>query len=163
MKPDYKLVAKAKYIHMTADLASELWHEVYKRYYPAKQLDAIVDELQSADAIEEDIDNEVNYFLVFLGDKLIGYFAWKMENTALHLLHLYLKPEYRGKALGRDIVATCERLARGEGRGRVYCEVHNKALPVMQFFKARGYRPLRPGENTAAGIELPQTIFERML
>ena len=163
MKPDYKLVAKAKYIHMTADLASELWHEVYKRCYPAKQLDTLVDALQSADAIEEDIDNDVNYFLVFLGDKLIGYFAWKMENTALHLMHLYLKPEYRGKALGRDIVATCERLARGEGRGRVYCEVHNKALPVMQFFKARGYRPLRPGENTVAGIELPQTVLERML
>ena len=56
MKPDYKLVAKAKYIHMTADLASELWHEVYKRYYPAKQLDALAETLQSADAIEEDID-----------------------------------------------------------------------------------------------------------
>ena len=163
MKPDYKLVAKAKYIHMTADLASELWHEVYKRYYPAKQLDTLVDTLQSADTIEEDIDNDVNYFLVFLGDKLIGYFAWKMENTALHLIHLYLKPEYLGKALGRDIVATCERLARGEGRGRVYCEVHNKALPVMQFFKARGYRPLRPGENVVAGIELQQTVLERML
>ena len=26
MKPDYKLVAKAKYIHTTADLASEIWH-----------------------------------------------------------------------------------------------------------------------------------------
>ena len=63
MKPDYKLVAKAKYIHTTADLASELWHEVYKRYYPAKQLDTLVDTLQSADAIEEDIDNDVNYFL----------------------------------------------------------------------------------------------------
>ena len=63
MKPDYKLVAKAKYIHMTADLASEVWHEVYKRYFPAKQLDALVDSLQSADSIEEDIDNDVNYSL----------------------------------------------------------------------------------------------------
>ena len=36
MKPDYKLVAKAKYIHATADFASELWHEVYKRYYPGR-------------------------------------------------------------------------------------------------------------------------------
>ena len=112
MKPDYKLVAKAKYIHANADLASEIWHEVYKRYYPAKQLDTLVETLQSADAIEADIDNDVNYFLVVLGGKTIGYFAWKMENTALHLLHLYLKPEYRGKALGRDILATCERLAR---------------------------------------------------
>ena len=45
MKPDYKLVAKAKYIHTTADLASELWHEVYKRYFPAKELDALVEQL----------------------------------------------------------------------------------------------------------------------
>ena len=29
-------------------------------YYPAKQLDTLVEELQSADAIEEDIDNDVN-------------------------------------------------------------------------------------------------------
>ena len=43
MKPDYKLVAKAKYIHTTADLASEIWHEVYKRYYPGKQLDTLVE------------------------------------------------------------------------------------------------------------------------
>ena len=97
MKPDYKLVAKAKYIHANADLASEIWHEVYKRYYPAKQLDTLVETLQSADAIEADIDNDVNYFLVVLGGKTIGYFAWKMENTALHLLHLYLKPEYRAR------------------------------------------------------------------
>ena len=137
MKPDYKLVAKAKYIHANADLASEIWHEVYKRYYPAKQLDTLVETLQSADAIEADIDNDVNYFLVVLGGKTIGYFAWKMENTALHLLHLYLKPEYRGKALGRDILATCERLARGEGRGRLYCEVHTKCLPVLQFFRPK--------------------------
>ena len=115
MKPDYKLVAKAKYIHMTADLASEVWHEVYKRYFPAKQLDALVDSLQSADAIEEDIDNDVNYFLVFLGSSLIGYFAWKMENTSLHLLHLYLKPEYRGKALGRVHRGVLR--ASGPGRG----------------------------------------------
>ena len=69
MKPDYKLVAKAKYIHATADLASELWHEVYKRYYPAKQLDTLVEELQSADAIEADIDNDVNYFWSFWAAK----------------------------------------------------------------------------------------------
>ena len=38
---------------------------------------------QSADAIEADIDNDVNYFLVVLGGKTIGDFAWKMENTCL--------------------------------------------------------------------------------
>ena len=104
----------------------------------------------------------MNYFLVFLGSQLIGYFAWKMENTSLHLLHLYLKPAYRGKAIGRDIVASCERLARGEGRGRVWCGVNAKALPVQQFFKARGYRSLGPAESEG-GIDRNELIFERML
>ena len=140
MKPDYKLVAKAKYIHATADLASELWHEVYKRYYPAKQLDTLVEELQSADAIEEDIDNDVNYFLV-----------------------VYLKPEYRGKALGRDIVLSCERLARGEGKGRVWCTVHAKALPVQQFFKALRYRNLKPAEQETGTIPRDELVFEHTL
>lgn len=163
MKPDYKLVAKAKYIHLTADLASELWHEAYKRYYPPRQLDLLVETLQGADAIEADLDRDVNYFLVFLGDKLAGYFAWKMENTALHLMHLYLRPEYRGKALGRDILSTCERLARGEGRGRVWCTVHSKALPVQQFFKGRGYRILRTVETDVDGILVREVELEHTL
>ena len=173
MKPDYKLVAKAKYIHMTADLASELWHEVYKRYYPAKQLDALVETLQSADAIEEDIDRDVNYFLVFLGDKLIGYFAWKMENTALHLLHLYLKPEYRGKAIGRDIVASCERLARGEGRPRLLRGAHQvpagaavlqgAGLPAAQARGERGGRHLHAADrNGKDALKFPIAIFLRL-
>ncbi len=105
MKPDYKLVAKAKYIHLTADLAAELWQECYKKFYPPKQLAALIDKLQSADAIEADIDDGVNYFVVQLGGKPVGYFAWKMENTALHLLHLYLLPAYRGAApIARAII-----------------------------------------------------------
>ncbi len=163
MKPDYKLVAKAKYIQLTADLADEIWHEVYKRYYPAKQLDALIEEQQSVDAIENDIDNDANYFLVFMGDKIIGYYAWKMEGTGLRLMHLYLKPEYRGKALGRDIVSTCERLARAEGRGRVWCNVHAKALPVQQFFKARGYRNLRAAEQEEGTIPRNELVFEHNL
>ncbi|MFR9067223.1 MAG: GNAT family N-acetyltransferase [Faecalibacterium prausnitzii] len=163
MKPDYKLVAKAKYIHMTADLASEVWQRGLQTLFPRKAAGRPHRELAERRRDRRGhTDNDVNYFLVFLGSSLIGYFAWKMENTSLHLLHLYLKPEYRGKAIGRDIVASCERLARGEGRGRVWCGVNAKALPVQQFFKARGYRSLGPAESEG-GIERNELIFERML
>jgi GNAT superfamily N-acetyltransferase len=122
-----------------------------------------VEELQSAEAIEADIDNDVNYFLVVLGGKNIGYFAWKMENTALHLMHLYLRPEYRGKAIGRDIVLSCERLARGEGKGRMWCTVHAKALPVQQFFKALRYRSLKPAEQETGTVPRNELVFEHTL
>lgn len=163
MKPDYKLVAKAKYIQLTAELAGELWRECYKRYYTPKQLDAILDALQSPEAIEEQIDGGANYFIVLLGDKPAGYFAWKMENTSLHLLHLYLKPAYRGKALGRDILNSCERLARSDGKGRVWCTVDPRILPVMQFFKGRGYRAVALAETLAGGVAVTGTEMEHIL
>ena len=163
MKPDYKLVAKTKYTHLTPDLAAALWQECYKKFYPPKQLDALVQRLQSAEAIEEDIDGQANYFVVQLGGKPIGYFAWKMENTALCLMGIYLKPEYRGKALGQGVLSSCERLARAEGKGRVFCAVPTRSLPVIQFFKAQGYRPVGPADQTVEGILLEQTEMERIL
>ena len=147
MKPDYKLVAKAKYIHLTAELAAEVWPECYQKFYPPKQLAALVETLQSADAIEADIDEGANYFVVLLGGKPVGYFAWKMENTALHLLHLYLKPAYRGS----------------DGKGRVRAEVHTKALPVLAFFKERGYRPGAPEPADVGGIRMDLTPVEKFL
>ena len=163
MKPDDKLVAKARYIHMTADLAAEVWGECYKKFYPPKTLAALIDRLQSADAIEADMDGGAIYFIVQLGGKPIGYFAWKMENTALRLMHLYLLPAYRGRALGRDILASCERLARSDGKGRVCAEVHTKALPVLAFFKERGYRPGAPVQTDAGGILMDLTPVEKFL
>jgi len=163
MKPDYKLVAKAKYIHLVSDLAAELWGEVYKKLYPKKQLDALLDTLQSPEAIEAQIDDEVNYFIVVLGGKPVGYFSWKMVGTSLHLTNLYLKPEVRGKGLGRDIVQYCERLGRADGKGRLYCYVHEKQLPVLAFFKQLRYKVLQPAPQRVAGFDLPMLELERRL
>ena len=163
MKPDYKLVAKAKYIHLTADLAAEVWQECYQKFYPPKQLAALVGALQSPDAIEADIDGGANYFVVQLGGKPIGYFAWKMEPTALHLLHLYLLPAYRGKALGRDILASCERLARSDGKGRVPAAGPPKTLPGVAFLKDPGDPPRPPPPPEAEGIRMDLTPVEKFL
>lgn len=73
------------------------------------------------------------------------------------------KPEYRGKAIGRDIVQTCERLAKGEGKGRVWCTIHAKALPVQQFFKALRYRELRPAEQENGSVPRNELVYEHTL
>ena len=142
MKPDYKLVAKAKYIHLTADLAAALWQECYKKFYPPKQLDALVQRLQSADAIEEDIDGQANYFVVQLGGKPVGYFAWKMENTALHLLHLYLLPGTSWPPASGWPAATA--------RAGYGCMCTPKPSPSSPFSRSGATVPARPRRWTRA-------------
>lgn len=163
MKPEYKLVAKARYMHLVSDLAGEIWREVYARRCPPKQLDALLEALQSPEAIEEQIDAGMNYFVVLLAGKPVGYFAWEMQSSALHLVHLYLRPEVRGRAIGREIVAYCERLARADGKGRLWCAVHEKSLPVLGFLKALHYRVVRPAPQTVAGCTLPLLELEKHL
>lgn len=163
MKPEYKLVAKSRYIHLVSELADEIWREVYQKLYPKKQLDAVLDALQSPEAIEEEIDGGTNYFVVLLAGKPVGYFAWKMQNTSLHLVHLYLKPEVRGRGMGRDILQSCERLARADSKGRLWCTVHEKNLPVLGFFKEQRYHVLQPAPQNVAGYTLPLVELEKHL
>ena len=86
-----------------------------------------------------------------------------MENTARHLMHVYLKPEYRGKAIGRDIVQTCERLAKGEGKGRVWCTMHAKARPGQKCCMALRYRELRPAEHETGTVPRNELVDEHTL
>lgn len=163
MKPTYKLVSKTKYIELTADIANEIWREVYHRSYRGRQLTTIIKAKQSVEAIESDMDDFANYFLVFMGEKPAGYFAWKMDKTSLHLMHLYILPEFRGKGVGRDIVAVCERLARAENRGRMWCTVQTKLQTAQQFFKDRGYRPIHALQSYTEDILCNEIEYEHIL
>ncbi len=164
MKPEYKLVAKAKYVQMAAAMAEEIYRECNKKIYPTKkQMDYMVETTQSLEAIETQQDKDINYFIVFVGGKAAGYFAWEMYNTALHLNHIYLKPEFRGKAIGRGILQYCERLARSDGKNRIVFQVPCKSLLALHFFKERGYRNVREvemsyGEFTALEFEMEKRL-----
>ncbi len=164
MKPDYKLVAKAKYIQLTADLADSIWRECYARRFTKKQLDAILAARQSAEAIETQMDEGSNYFLVMLAGKPVGYYAWQMQGGLLFLQHLYLTAEVRGRGIGRDIMQSCERLARADGKTAVALTAGQKCLETLGFFKGGGYRPLRPVETVLAeGIVWEEFWMEKRL
>ncbi len=163
MKPDYKLVAKAKYVYLTAEMASEIYRECHKKLFQKKQMDFLIEATQSSDAIEEAMDNNVNYVLVILGGKPVGYFAWKMVGTALHLNHIYLKEEMRGRALGRGVLQYCERLARSDGKNRILCRVNVKSLRALAFFKRMGYKPNAEVETEIGEYILNEFELEKRL
>ena len=164
MKPEFKLVAKARYIQMTADLADSIWRECYARRFNSKQLTAILENLQSAEAIEADMDDDVNYELVMLGSKVAGYFAWQMKGGTMHIKHIYLEASARGKGIGRQILQSCERLARADGKTAVGVAVGQKQLETQGFFKGAGYRILRPMDTELApGILWPEYWMEKRL
>lgn len=149
MKAIYKQVTKASYIRAVSAMAGEIWAECYQRALPGRQLKLALAQYQSAEAIEEAIDSGVNYFLVQLAGKDIGYFAFHVTAAAVIIDHIYLYKNMRTRGLGRDILTYCEKLAAGEGQGQISLSVPQKCQDTVTFFKHRGYRI---GEETALFI-----------
>ena len=164
MKPELKLVAKARYIQMTAELADRIWREYYARRFNSKQLTAILEAQQSAEAIEADMDNDVNYQLIMQGSKVAGYVAWEMSGGMLLIKHFYLESPWRSKGIGRTVLQSIERLARADGKTAVAVRVGQKQLETQGFFKHAGFRPLHTVDTELApGIVWPEIWMEKRL
>jgi GNAT superfamily N-acetyltransferase len=60
----------------------------------------------------------------------------------LYLEDLYVKPEHRGKGIGKALLATLAKLARDRGFGRLEWSVLNWNEPSIGFYRSLGARPL---------------------
>ena len=141
MKATYKQVTKASYIRAVSALAQEIWAECYRRVLPGKQLKLALEQYQSPDAISDAMDEGVNYFLVQMGSRDVGYFAFHVTAGTVVIDHIYLKKEFRTRGLGREILTYCEKLASGENLSIVNLYVPQKCQETVTYFKHRGYRP----------------------
>jgi len=60
----------------------------------------------------------------------------------LYLEDLYVKPEHRGKGIGKALLATLAKLAKDRGYGRLEWSVLNWNEPSIGFCRSLGARPL---------------------
>ena len=85
-------------IKQLADTADEIWHEYFTCILSESQIDYMVDKYQSEKAVTEQIANKnYSYFLVRLGEILIGYvgISPEEETKRLFLSKFYLKKNAR--------------------------------------------------------------------
>ena len=142
MKPTFKQVTKTRYVELVSELAKEIFVQHYTKLTP-KVAAALADKYQSDVLTDDEIHSGViNYFLIYLGSEPVGYFALDLGPAgALCLSRLFLKEKARGQGIGRSVVAYAQKLAEGDGRGRLYMQVWARDLQAEAFCKKRGFRP----------------------
>ena len=83
---------EVKNITTLANLASEIWHEYWVEILTPEQIDYMVENFQSENAISNQIENE-NYIYFFInvnGDNA-GYIGLSKKQDLLFLSKLYIK------------------------------------------------------------------------
>ncbi len=96
------LKAKAKKAYtVIAQLADTIWREHYTPIIGAAQVTYMVNNFQSADAIEKQVKEGVQYYIIFFNAHPTGYFAFEKQDKELFLSKFYVQKEHRGKGIGK--------------------------------------------------------------
>lgn len=68
-----------------------------------------------------------------------NYSTW-MGRAGLYLEDLFVRPEFRGRGIGKAMLAHLAKLAVDEGCGRFEWQVLNWNTPAVEFYKGLGAR-----------------------
>lgn len=93
----------------------EIWQEWFTPIIGAKQVDFMLHNYQSKENIEAEIKRGARYFALLKEDEIIGYTAYEIKDTAIYISKLYIKKEFRGQGLMREIFTWYDNLSEKLG------------------------------------------------
>ena len=136
-------VDNAHQIAEVATLAKEIWTEYYSSILSPEQLDYMIDNLQSFNAIFKVIESgELEYFLIQVDEVTVGYLALGKQKGALLISKCYLLKQTRGKGYFRSVLEEVEKIAQEAAytQLKLYVNKYNESLKIYEHhgFKVSG-------------------------
>lgn len=135
-------VTTPQQITLCERLAFDIWHEHYTPIIGIKQVLYMLENFQSAEAIQQQIVvEEYAYFLIHHDDVFIGYFSLRRDpqSESLFLSKIYLLSGQRGRGFGRQALDYIQRLAAESGSGRIHLTVNKHNKDTIAFYEACGF------------------------
>lgn len=110
----------------------------------------------SRELFEEEIGRGFSHSIVALADpggEVLGYaVCWTVAEES-HLLNIAVRPENRGRGIGRLLLRDCIRKGAGLRSRRIFLEVRPGNEPALALYRSEGFRfaGIRRGYYTDTG------------
>lgn len=91
-KSDFKIISK---------LASQIWEEHYTPIIGIEQVEYMLNKFQSPIAIEQQVAEGYQYYLVYTDEIPVGYMSFMQKESSLFLSKIYVLSSARGKGIGK--------------------------------------------------------------
>lgn len=127
---------------IVADLAKEIWHEHYESIIGPEQTKYMLNRFQTTNAINMQIEEGYEYYLINDRSGYVGYFSCRMETPkpTMFLSKLYVKKSARGKGYSKDALNFIEDRGREEGMSRIYLTVNKYNKLAINVYKHLGFK-----------------------
>lgn len=124
-------------IQSIAELASIVWNEHFTSILSQEQIDYMIDKFQSYEAIQKQIADGYEYFMLKHLDTLIGYTGICAKDDSLFLSKLYIRKDYRGLGFSSKTFQYLKNLCQTRSLKRIWltCNKYNfHSLDVYKHF-----------------------------
>lgn len=116
-------------------LAHEIMIEHYESYIPKEHILFYLNEYQSTEAIQRQINGNHNYYLISLNNIGVGYFCIEAKDNVLNLDKLYLLGSARGNELGKMALEFIIDYAIKNNFRSIELIVNQKNLKAISFYE----------------------------
>lgn len=125
-------------------LADTIWREHYIPIVGKPQIDYMLDKFQSAKAIEKQVENGFEYFLIHYDRIPVGYISIKQEKESLFLSKIYVLSTYRGKKIGKTAMQFVEEKAKTYNLKSIRLTVNINNANSIKAYEKLGFKNSGP-------------------
>ena len=137
-------IRKQKDIATVSDMAYGIWREHYGRLISSGQVEQMLGELQSPQAISNQIEDEgYKYYFLKTDKEIIGYIALKHIQGQLFLSKMYILKEYRGRGYSQKVFRHLENYCRRERLDSIWLNVNRDNEGSVKAYRKGGFVVIR--------------------
>ncbi|MEN8797925.1 MAG: GNAT family N-acetyltransferase [Flavobacteriaceae bacterium] len=131
-------------IALVVALADSIWREHYTPIIGRDQVDYMLLNFQSAEAIKSQIDEGASYYLLLHNNSPAGYFSFYLKESELFLSKIYLRKSLRGKGLGGKMLDFIQDEAANNGLKQISLTVNKNNTKTIAAYSKLGFRKVKP-------------------
>ena len=122
-----------------AGLARTIWTEHYTPIIGSPQVEYMLENIQSAEKISEDMNSGSEDYMAYLYDRLIGYMGIHEESDRLILSKLYIEKDFRGRRIADQFVRLLLDKAAAVGKHKIALTVNKNNIASIAVYKRMGF------------------------
>lgn len=132
---------KTEQLGIVADLAYKIWPIAYKEILSTEQLQYMLREFYSQEALEKQFQNGQHFLLLKDDEKAIGFLSYELNCYNIQKLKIhkiYVLPTEQGKGLGKLLIDKALEIAIAQNQKAVFLNV-NKYNKARFFYEKLGF------------------------
>ncbi len=153
-------------IATVSELARQIWTEHYVPIIGEEQVEYMLDEFQSPEAIRAQLASGYNYYLLEVDSEPVGYLALvpEPEDNRLMISKIYIKKSCRGAGHGGHLMEFARERSRELEVSQIWLRVNRHNDSAVNWYKEQGFSiDKKDKKNIGRGFYMDDFIMSACL